>query len=184
MALDKQSLEQVLRTPKHQDVTESPLVKTVIINDPANAAEFVEALEWSETLEAHNARRILCLFDAKAVPYLLAKLPTASANTRKEGLEIFWALLAGEDHWTVREVLSQIKADLTHLLNDTQPLPDNMPEYIERDFQGRICDLAFMVTQQLIDPQYDQSLFRSLDDHGRNEQIKRLKARSFGSLVA
>jgi hypothetical protein len=65
------------------------------------------------------------------------------------------------------------------LLNDTRPLPDDMPEYIECDFRGRICDLAFIVISQLINREYDQSLFRSVDDSGRNEEIRRFKARGF-----
>ena len=177
MAIPPQLLAQVLRTPKTQDVTESPVVRTIILRNPSNAAELVEPLEESQTLEAYNARRILCLFEADAVPHLLAKLGTAGLNARKEGLEILWALLAAEEAGTVRETLSAVKSDLDKLLDDTRPLPDDMPEYIERDVRGRICDLAFIVISQLVNREYDQSLFRSLDDSGRNEEIRRFKAR-------
>jgi hypothetical protein len=61
----------------------------------------------------------------------------------------------------VRETLSAVKPDLDKLLDDTRPLPDEMPEYIERDFRGRICDRAYIVISQLINPEFDQSLFRS-----------------------
>lgn len=179
MALPPQMLAQILRMPKTQDVTESPIVRAMILNDASNAAELVEPLEQSQTLEAYNARRILCLFEADAVPHLLAKLATAGPIARKEGLEILWALLAVEEAWKVREILSTVKPDLDKLLDDTRALPDDMPEYIERDFRGRICDLAFIVASQLINREYDQSLFRSLDDRGRNEEIRRFKARGF-----
>jgi hypothetical protein len=179
MAIPPQMLAQVLRMPKTQDVTESPIVRAAILTDASNATELVDSLEQSQTLEAYNARRILCLFEADAVPHLLAKLDTAGLNARKEGLEILWALLAVEDVGTVRETLSAVKPDLDKLLEDTRPLPDDMPEYIERDVRGRICDLAFIVLSQLINREYDQSLFRSLDDRGRNEEIRRFKARGF-----
>jgi hypothetical protein len=55
-----------------------------------------------------------------------------------------------------------------------------MPDYVERDFRGRICDLAFIVIQQMISPEYDQSLFRSMDENGRNKEIDRLKSRGIG----
>lgn len=180
MAIDPQMLAQVLSTPKSRDVTESPIVRAVILNDAANAAALVPALERSGTLEAYNARRILCLFEANAAPHLLAELRTAGINARKEGLEILWALLVGEEAWTVRETLTQIAADMEVLLNDKRSLPDHMPEYIERDFRGRICDLAFIELQSLINAEYDQSLFRSLDENGRDIEIARLKRRGFG----
>ncbi|SFH49986.1 hypothetical protein SAMN05216299_1179 [Nitrosospira sp. Nsp14] len=184
MAIPPQLLAQVLRTPKTQDVTESPIVRAIILSDPSNAAELVEPLEESQTLEAYNARRILCLFEQDAVPPLLGKLGTAGLNARKEGLEVLWALLATEEARTVREVLSTVKPDLDKLLDDTRSLPDDMPEYIERDFRGRICDLAYIVISQLINPQFDQSLFRSLDDRGRNEEIRRFKARGIPLNIA
>jgi hypothetical protein len=184
MAIPPQMLAQVLRTPKTQDVTESPIVRAIVLSDPSNAAELVEPLEQSRTLEAYNARRILCLFEADAVPYLLGKLRTAGLNARKEGLEVLWALLTTEEAWTVRETLSAVKPDLDKLLDDTRPLPDEMPEYIERDFRGRICDLTYIIISQLINPEFDQSLFRSLDNRGRNEEIRRFKARGIPLNIA
>jgi hypothetical protein len=184
MAIDPQLLAQVLRTPESRDVTESPIVRAVILSDAANAADLVSALERSQTTEAVNARRILCLFDANAVPHVLGELDTAGPDARKEGLEILWALLVGEEAWTVRETLAAVKGKLDALLEDGRPLPDEMPSYIERDFRGRICDLAFIVVRQLIDPEYDQSLFRSLDEKGRNEEIKLLKTRGFAQSIA
>ena len=180
MAIDSQILAQVLRTPKSRDVTESPIVRSVFLSDAENAADLVLALDHSETIESYNARRILCLFEANAVPPILAKLVTAGTNARKEGLEIIWALLTVENALTVRETLSAVKRDLDLLLEDRQPLPDEMPDHIERDFRGRICDLAFIIIQHLISPEYDQSSFRSLDENGRNQEIKRWKARGIG----
>ena len=180
MAIDSQLLAQVLHTPKSQDVTESPIVRALILSEASNAAELVSSLERRYTIEAYNARRILCLFEASAVPHILAELGAAGLNARKEGLEILWALLFGEDAWAVRESLAAVKSDLDKLLEDTRQLPDEMPDYIERDFRGRICDLAFIIVEQLISPEHDQSLFRSLDDNGRDEQIKRLKASGIG----
>ena len=77
-----------------------------------------------------------------------------------------------------------MKPDLHILLDDTSPLRDDMPAYVERDFHGRICDLAFGIVQQLLDREYDHSLFRSLDGTSRNEEIRRLKIRGFGLHIA
>ena len=184
MAIKSQILAQVLRIPKSRDVTKSAIVRAVILREIANAADLVSSLERSDTIEAYNARRILCLFEADAVPYVLAELGTAGPNARKEGLEILWALLVSEEAWTVRESLAASKSDLHKLLEDTSPLPDEMPDHIERDFRGRICDLAFIVIQQLISPEYDQSLFRSMDENSRNGEIKRLKTRGIVQNIA
>jgi hypothetical protein len=181
MPLDPQLLSQALRTPKMQDITKSPIVTAIILQDPMNAADLVGSLETTKTLEAYNARLILCEFESDAVPAFVGRLVTAGLNARREGLDVLWALLVGEDARTIQETLAAVKHDLGILLEDTRLLPDEMPEYIERDFRGRICDLAFIVIQQLISPEYDQSLFRSLDDNGRDEYIKRLKVRGIGS---
>jgi len=156
----------------------------VILSDPANAIDLVPALEQADTIESTNARRILCQFGAEAAPYLTKTLRNGGLNARKEGVEILWSMLLGENSWVVRDTLNQIASDLFVLLDDKRPLPDRMPTHIERDFRGRICDLTFIVVQQLIDSRYDQSEFRSLDDKGRDEYITRLKDRGFGLAIS
>jgi hypothetical protein len=180
MPVDPQLLERVLRTPDSGDISESPIVTAVILEDPANAADLVPALERERTLESRNARRILCLFDADAAPHLVHALNGASTIARKEGLEILWTLLFDEDRREIRESLDRMAADLQPLLSDKQPLPDFMPEYIERDFRGRICDLAYIVIRQLLDPEFDQSEFRARDNEERDQEIRRLQLSSFG----
>lgn len=184
MAVDPQLLDQVLRTPVSHDINASPIVTAVILSDPANATDLVPALERMETIQSKNARRILCLFGAEAVPYLVSALLNVGVNARKEGIEILWSMLVGENKWTIRDTLTQSAPDMEVLLTDKRPLPEHAPDYMERDFQGRICDLAFIVLQHLIDAEYDQSSFRSLDERGRDEEIVRLKRRGFGLNVA
>jgi hypothetical protein len=109
MPLDPQLLSQVLRTPKTQDVTQSPIVTTIVLQDPANAVDLVGALETANTLEAYNARLILCQFEADAVPALVARLATAGLNSRREGLDVLWALLITESPATIRDALKGVK---------------------------------------------------------------------------
>jgi hypothetical protein len=179
MPLDKQLLSQVLRTPKNREVTESPIVTAIILQDPANAADLVEALEEVGSLEAYNARKILCQFQPNAVPALAQRLTTAGRNARRQGLDVLWALLITESPTTVRNSLSGVKNALNQLLDDKTPLPDDVPENIERDFLGRICDLAYIWIRLLLSPSFDQSLFRSLDDKGRDQEIDALKRSDF-----
>ena len=179
MPLDQQLLAQVLRTPKSQDVTESPIVTAIILEDPANAGDLVDALEAPETLEAYNARLILTHFQADAAPAFATRLTTAGPNARRQGLDILWALLATESPRTVRDTLSSIKPALNLLLDDKTSLPDRIPANIEQDFRGRICDLAYIWIQLLLSPHFDQSLFRSLDSAGRDKEIEVLKRSDF-----
>lgn len=180
MALDPLLLAQALRTPPDRDVTDSPIVRVIILNDPANARDLVAALEREDTLEGANARRILCEFEPTAVPHLLAGLVTAGPRARKEGLEVLWALLTGQRSFTIRDQLGAATGELDVLLGDVAPLPDTQPAAVERDFTGRICDLAFVVVSMLLDPTLDQSTFRSLDEVGRGDAIRRLQARGYG----
>src|SRR5438132_921597 len=134
MAIDPNVLQTVLHTPESRDVAESPMVTAVILSDPANAMDLVPALEQPDTIDSMNARRILCQFGAEAVPYLMKSLRNSGLNARRDGIEILWSMLLGENNWAVRDTLNQIATDLFVLLDDKRPLPDRMPAYIERDF--------------------------------------------------
>ena len=117
---------------------------------------------------------------ADAIPYLLRAAATGSAETSKEAIEIMWAMLIGEDKATIRETLSVVSSELDQLLQDKRPLPDTMPEFIERDFVGRVCDLTYSVLCQLEDPEHDRSFFRSMDDDARDTEIRRYRSRFHG----
>src|SRR5216117_745363 len=133
MPLDPQLLSQVLRTPRSRDVTGSPIVTAIILQDPANAADLVEALETAKTLEAYNARLILCEFGADAVPSFVGRLATAGPNARREGLDVMWAMLVTENRTKIRDSLKAVKGGLNLLLDDKTSLPDDIPPHIERD---------------------------------------------------
>jgi hypothetical protein len=175
MPIDRQLLEQILRTPESRDVSDSPIVTAIILHDASNAADLVPYLDQIDSDASINARRILCMFDAAAIPYLLVAMRNAGLEARKECIEILWSTLLGESAQTVREILIQVGPDKEMLLDDKRPLPDEFSEYVERDFRGRICDLAFIMLQSVVDSEYDQSLFRSLDDNERDTEIARLK---------
>lgn len=166
-------------------MTDTPIVRAVILPDPANAEDLVPVLGRPDSLESRNARRVLCQFGPDAVPHLLTALAaTASARARAEGTGALWALLATEATRTVRESLAAATPELRVLLGDTIPLPDEMPEYIERDFRGRVCDLVYVVVRELLDQDFDQSPFRGLDDRGRDDEIRQWLSRGPGGAVA
>jgi hypothetical protein len=178
MPVDPQLLSQALRTPESQEVAESPIVRAVVLADPSNVSDLVPLLARPDTLEGRNARRVVCHFQADAVPPLLAALASAtSATARMQGVEMLWTLLAGEEPHVIRAALGESAGDLTALLQDTTPLPVEYPEYIEVDFTGRVCDLAYIVVRELLDRDFDQSGFRALDDEGRDADIRRMVAR-------
>jgi hypothetical protein len=183
MALDPLLLDQVLRTPEGRDVTASPIVTAIVLADPANAADLAPALERPDSLEGRNARRVLCLFGPEAAGPLLAALVGAGLDARLEGLDVLWCLLATEDPRTVRDGLARAGPGLEVLLDDRRFVPDDLPEYIEHDFLGRVCDQAFLVARELLDPEYDSSLFRRLDEEGRDQEIARFKRQMPGAAI-
>lgn len=166
-------------------MTATPIVRAVVLADPANVADLVPFLTRPDSLESRNARRVVCEFGPDAVTHLVTALTaTVSARARKEGTSALWALLATEDARTVRESLTAVGAELRVLFADTSPLPDEMPEHIERDFRGRVCDLVYIVVRELLDQDFDQSSFRGLDDPGRDEEIRQWLFRGPGGAVA
>jgi hypothetical protein len=176
VAVDPQLLAQALRTPEDRDVVDSPIVRAVILAESENAALLVPALARPDTLEARNARSILCEFEESAVPYLLSALAGIDdAQTRKAGIDVLWAILCVVDVRSRRTLLEESTTQITSLLADRRQGPDTMPAYIERDFRPRICDHLYVVVQELLDPEYDQSSFRGLTDEGRDLAIRRLR---------
>jgi hypothetical protein len=175
MAIDSQLLEQVLTTPVSRDVRNSPIVTAIILPDPANAAAVVPYLDRPGTEVSVNARRILCLFEANAAPNVAAALQNANAYVRKEGMEVLWAILISEDARTIQDVLKKIAPNMQVLLDDKRLLPGELPDYVEHGFRGRICDFAYVVLRQLIQKEYDPSIFRFAGEKVRDDEIARLR---------
>lgn len=178
-------LDQALRTPESQDVVETPIVHAVILPDPANAAQLVPFLAESTSLSGRNALRILCQFGPEAVPGTLAALvgvPSAVARTR--ALAAIWSMVIGESPRAIKEQLATAAGSLNTLLGDRSPVPDDLPEYVERDLRARVCDLAYIVVQELQNPDYDQSAFRGMGDSERDLAISALISRGFTSMIS
>ena len=173
-------LEQALRVSDEKDVRNSPIVRAIILQDPANASDLVPYLEETTSVVSTNARRVLCLFDARAVPHVVTALANRTPAARLEAIDVIWTLLASEPVHVVRDTLEQISAGLEILLADRSPVPVELPPNIENDFLGRICDQAFLVVSELIDPAFDESRFRSLDEDGRDQAIAQLRRGGFG----
>jgi len=178
MAIDREMIEQALTAPVSRDVRASPIVTAVILPDPANAAVLVPYLDRPGTDVSVNARRILCLFGADAAPHVAAALQDVGAYARKESMEILWAILVGEDVRTIQDALEKITPDMEAVLNDKRPLPGEVAEYVERGFRGRICDFAYVVLHQLMQKEYNPSVFRSSSEKVRDEEIARWKRSS------
>lgn len=184
MPVDPQLLRQALRTPEEADVTETPIARAVILTDPANAADLVPML-GDDSLEARNARRVLCQFGPDAVAHLLTALAAdMSARARSQGAGVLAAMLTSEEPYTVRRNLAEAQASVRTLLTDTRPLPDEMPAYIERDFTGRICDQLYVTIRELLDADFDQSDFRAFDDVERDAEIRQWLSRGLDNTVA
>ena len=66
MAIDPNLLAQVLGTPNSCDVMGSPIIRAVILSDPANAADLVPALDDNQTLAPRTPAKF-CVF-SKAMP--------------------------------------------------------------------------------------------------------------------
>ncbi|HXV43245.1 MAG TPA: hypothetical protein VEC96_09295 [Anaerolineae bacterium] len=181
--MDPLLLDQALRTPEGRDVTASPIVRTIVLADPANAADLVPALEQPDSLEGRNALRILCLFGPEAAGPLVAALVGAGLWARLAGLDVLWCLLSTEEPRTVRDGLAQARPGLETLLDDRRPVPDDLPEFIEHDFLGRVCDQAFLIAREMLDPEYDASVFRRLDENGRDQEIARFKRQMPGAAI-
>jgi hypothetical protein len=180
MPVDPELLDYVLRTPLTQDVADSPLVTGVILADPANAADLVPALDDVGTDRSANARRVLAMFGPEAAPFAVRAVVEHSEDARADVLQCSWAMLTGESEGTIRETLAGMSSALGPLFEDRTALPDRMPAYVERDFRGRLCDLAFVVVSLLLNPSYDQSSFRLMEDTERDDEILRLRQQITG----
>lgn len=180
MALDPALLARALRTPPDRDVTSAPYVRSVALAEAAHAAELVPFLAGG-AVEAGNAGAVLCAFGPDAVPHLVQALGEQPARVREQGVDVLWAILHGEPRAVVQDALRAAAAGLDVLLDDRDPLPDERPEHVERDFRGRVCDLVYLVVRILREPQWDESVFVAADAAGRDAAIRVLRARRLTS---
>lgn len=185
MPVDPGLLAQALRTPETADVTATPIVRAVILADPANAEDLVPPLGYGDSLEARNARRVLCEFGPDAAPHLARALAaTDDVRARAEGIEVFAALLTMEDARAVRSSLADCADHLRVLLGDRSPLPADFPDHVEVDFTGRVCDLLYVALRELVAEGYDQSSFRALDYPERDAEIDLWLSHGTGDTIA
>ena len=185
MPLDPRLLNQVLHAPLDVDVGESPIVTAIVLRDPANAEALVPFLDEPDGAAAVHARQILCRFDRSAVPGVMRALAEGdrSADGRASGLDVLWSILLGERPHTIRAVWREAAVEARTLLDDRRPIPDRAPSFVERDFQGRVCDRAYLVIAQSMNRTMDVSEFRASDDDARDREIRRLDRRVFGGIV-
>lgn len=182
MPLDPKLLDQVFRAPRDLDVGDTPIVTAIILRDPANAETLVPFLDDPDSTAAVHARQILCRFNRAALPFVMRALADTQRNAdgRAEGLDVVWSILVGEEPFGIRSALREVAAEAGVLLDDARPIPDRMPSFVERDFNGRICDRAYLVFAHLIEPKAELSVFRASDNDERDREIRRLGQRLFG----
>jgi hypothetical protein len=181
VALDPRLLDQVLRAPRALDVGETPIATAIVLRDPANAQTLAPFLDDPDSTAGVHARQILCRFGRSAVPFLMRALADSerSPDGRAQGLDVLWSMLLATAPGDVRSILREVAGDARTLLGDKTTIPDQALAYIERDFQGRICDRAYLVLAHLVDREIDLSRFRAMGADERDQEIRRLERRLF-----
>lgn len=179
MAIEKHLLEYVVRNQDEMEICDSPIVQTIVLIQPENVVQLVPYLDEKDTVQSRNARRILCLFDSDAVPFIANVMNNTNWRRRAECLEIIWAILSIEQAFLVPDILTSIALNLSAVFDDTTFIDEELSEKTEVDFKGRVCDLAFIVVKYLLDPNFDRSSFRSASNDERDAEINRLRREGY-----
>lgn len=185
MPIDPKLLDRVLSAPRDVDIATTPVVTALVLQDPANAEILVPFLDDPDSTAGIHARQILCRFDRAALPFVMRMLADdrRGPDGRASGLDVVWSVLMAEEAFGVRAALRELAAEAGTLLDDRRPIPDRFPEFVERDFVGRVCDRAYLVLAHLIEPKADLSVFRAADHDTRDQLIRRLRQKLFGGIV-
>ena len=175
MAIDQQMLNHIIQNKDDISFAGSALVRTIVLTQPENALQLVPFLDEQDTIRSRNARRMLCRFDADAVPFIVQIMNDETSRRTAECLEIIWAILSSEPFNIVMEVMAASAPSFATTFENRTLIEEDFPEGTEVDLKERVCDLAYTVFNYLLDSEFDRSTFRSASNDARDVEIQRFK---------
>jgi hypothetical protein len=150
---------------------------------------FAEHPEWAEAalpflasgqpVLAAAARRVLTLFDEDALITIARGFSVDDATARFHILGVLWAHLIGmsardRSGW-LEEVAPHVRPGLSDSRVPNRGLAD--PDIVEMENDYRLCDETYLFLNRMLADDFDDSLFATMDEDGRNAVVQQFDRR-------
>jgi hypothetical protein len=177
MPIEEALIHKLLADPKIDDFDDNPVFRTQVLNRPEAAEILVRFMRTERPEIALRARRMLCLFDRSALQPVAAGLEREDALWRYNLIHIIWAIISVEESRERPLLLKEVLPQVVSLFQDKTVVS---PEYrfpLEVEYQYRVCDEAYVLCGRLLDPEFEESVFRGMGFEERDGEIRVLQSR-------
>lgn len=173
-------IEQLVRGEAQAIEREETVLEQLLQSHPAWAAAVLPFLASGQALLVANARRLLTMFDERALLTIARGYEVDDATARFEILNVLWAHLIG---MTPRERLAWLEAIAAYLLRglDDTRFPTRYlaePELVEMETVHRVCDETYLFLNRLLDDEFDDSGFVRMEADARDPVVKQFGRRA------
>jgi hypothetical protein len=175
-------IRRLLTNSRITDFESVAAFRTAIRDQPEAAEVLVRLLDEPQPLGT-RARQMLSLFGPMALPAIASGLVRQSADSRSNLLSVAWTVLAAEDRASRPEAAASIVPAVSALFDDRRKLEPLDAGPVEIEYVYRVCDEAYLLLSYAFDANYDEALFRDLDDLERDRAIRDFNRRIDGSAI-
>jgi hypothetical protein len=177
MYINESLIRRLIASADMDTIWQNKLFLQNVLNRPG-AAEFLLELMRKETGEtASSAHRMLCQFDMSALPIIAQALSYRNVEWRNQLLDVIWAIVSVEEPRDRAEALKGIFLQIEPLLSDRTIIAVEPELPIEIEYEYRICDEVYALYQRLLVEDFDESLFRAMEFHERDVEIRVFRSR-------
>jgi hypothetical protein len=167
----------LLADSRIEDFEQSPVFTSQIQDRPEAAIILLDIMRNESPATGARARAMLALFDEPALGPIGQALALDGAVWRRSLLNLLWALITAHETREWRALLDLVVPDVLPLFTDETVIPADLESGLEIEYEYRVCDEAYTTCQRLLHPEFDESLFRGLDFHERDGEIRVLQSR-------
>ncbi|NHZ91103.1 hypothetical protein F2P45_19070 [Massilia sp. CCM 8733] len=173
-------VEQLIRGEAEAIEREETVLGELLQSHPEWAESVLPFLASGQAPLVANARRLLTMFDERALLTIARGYEVDDPTARFEILNVLWAHLIG---MTPRERLSWLEALAVYLLRglDDARFPARYlaePELVEMGTVHRVCDETYLFLNRLLDSEFDDSGFARMEAEARDPVVKQFGRRA------
>jgi len=177
MPVEEALIRRLLADTSVENFDTNIVFRSTVLNDPGAAEILVGIMRAQGGQIRKRARRMLCFFDEPALPALDRGLTLQGSLWRSDLLHIVWTIVSGYDPNELPRLLGLLAPRLVSLFDDKSLV---VPEYsmpIEIEYRYRVCDEAYVLCQNMLHPEFDDTTLREETMEERDAAIRILRGR-------
>ncbi len=184
MSIKKNLIEKLLTNEKVADFSESLVFREEILDDSESIEILLDILKNSSKPLKLRARQMLLEFSPQSLTEISSALESQNVNWRSNLLEIILVIISVSDNNERNTIYDAIKANVIPLLSDQGKIQHEFNNPVEIEYQSRVCDEAYLLLMNLLEPEYFDADFLQLDEKIRNQEIAVFESRFNQNLLS